>query len=599
VESELDTIEASKMAAAWKETIFERLKERDGEHQKIKEMVSNYEYLWKEWEFLNSDRTRLEYERNQLQAELSRLRRAGPAVAQSSSDSPSNLELSLAQSTVVKLESRMKERDEKYLAQNEELTQLLRKNAELSGEVNSLSKELAKKDEEMAQSEARIKELSAMNTNLKVIVDELEKEMAIKSSTLQTIKDEHDVLQKAFDSLDGQNKSLTAENERLVTQMLNYKHEVAAHMNAQLTLEKDIQDLKKQLHEASTGHSPEKNPPSKIAGLFSKLTSRSKDLLVSSQEIDSLKLSRVDSIDHAIKPKKYKTHTDAHTAAVNAVCFSSTGAHMATGGFDNTVKIWEATGQDTCSLLSCTLRGCQQGVNSVQFDSDERSVLCASNDKTVRIWSLQDQRLRHTLTGHGNKVMSAKYLNDGSKVISGSHDRTLILWDIAKGQRIHTFMVGSSCNDVAIGYGMGCTFISGHFDKRVRLWDEKTKTNVEIALEGRVTSVDVSPDGHSLLCCCQDNTLRIIDLRRMCVQNTLTSDGFVVKQHSRACFSTDGVYAAAGSNNGSTFIWDCSQPSKVDTVKYDDEPISSCSWHSRGGYFVTVGENHKVVYWVE
>jgi autophagy-related protein 16 len=239
VESELDTIEASKMAAAWKETIFERLKERDGEHQKIKEMVSNYEYLWKEWEFLNSDRTRLEYERNQLQAELSRLRRAGPAVAQSSSDSPSNLELSLAQSTVVKLESRMKERDEKYLAQNEELTQLLRKNAELSGEVNSLSKELAKKDEEMAQSEARIKELSAMNTNLKVIVDELEKEMAIKSSTLQTIKDEHDVLQKAFDSLDGQNKSLTAENERLVTQMLNYKHEVAAHMNAQLTLEKE------------------------------------------------------------------------------------------------------------------------------------------------------------------------------------------------------------------------------------------------------------------------------------------------------------------------------------------------------------------------
>ena len=54
-----------------------------------------------------------------------------PTVSLESGEPPSTLELSLAQSTVVKLETKMKEKDEKFMAQNDELTQLLRKNAEV------------------------------------------------------------------------------------------------------------------------------------------------------------------------------------------------------------------------------------------------------------------------------------------------------------------------------------------------------------------------------------------------------------------------------------------------------------------------------------
>ena len=34
--------------------------------------------------------------------------------------------------------------------------------------------------------------------------------------------------------------------------------------------------------------------------------------------------------------------------------------------------------------------------------------------------------------------------------------------------------------------------------------------------------------------------------------------------------STDGLYAAAGSNNGVTYIWECNHPDKVNTIKYDE-----------------------------
>ena len=56
-----------------------------------------------------------------------------------------------------------------------------------------------------------------------------------------------------------------------------------------------------------------------------------------------------------------------------------------------------------------------------------------------------------------------------------------------------TLFAGSSCNDVVAGHGMGTTVISGHFDRRIRFWDTRTATANEIALQGKVTSLDHFP----------------------------------------------------------------------------------------------------------
>ncbi len=60
-------------------------------------------------------------------------------------------------------------------------------------------------------------------------------------------------------------------------------------------------------------------------------------------------------------------------------------------------------------------------------------ILGCSEDFACRVWSLTDQRLRHTLTGHGAKVFCAKFITS-SLIASGSQDRTLKLWDLQNRQ---------------------------------------------------------------------------------------------------------------------------------------------------------------------
>ena len=69
--------------------------------------------------------------------------------------------------------------------------------------------------------------------------------------------------------------------------------------------------------------------------------------------------------------------------------------------------------------------GSNGSIMSLDHDASSSLIIGASSDFASRVWSIDDQRLRHTLTGHSNKVLSAKFFGDGNKVVTASHDRTI------------------------------------------------------------------------------------------------------------------------------------------------------------------------------
>jgi hypothetical protein len=115
-----------------------------------------------------------------------------------------------------------------------------------------------------------------------------------------------------------------------------------------------------------------------------------------------------------------------HSHAVWGLAFSREGRLIATASQDKTARIWEV---DNPSSFS-TLEGHQDTVWAVAFSPDNRFVATASHDRTVKLWSANEGRLLATLTGHMGLVRSLAFSPDGRALATVSGDGTIRLWHL-------------------------------------------------------------------------------------------------------------------------------------------------------------------------
>ena len=100
-------------------------------------------------------------------------------------------------------------------------------------------------------------------------------------------------------------------------------------------------------------------------------------------------------------------------------------------------------------------------MNVVAFSRDDRLLATGGWDNTVRLWDGRTGAARQTLAGHANCVFSVAVSADGKKVVTGSHDKTVVLWDAATGNILQTFAGHSAeVSSVALSAAValcGCT----------------------------------------------------------------------------------------------------------------------------------------------
>ncbi|KAM6946181.1 autophagy-related protein 16-1 [Aplochiton taeniatus] len=612
-----------RVECAWKRHIAEQLKQRDRlQRQSFEEIIQQYNRL---------------LEKSDLQTVLSER-------YQTEKYEPSRHEISPG-SESSRNDTLHQEMAHIRIKHQEELTELHKKRGELAQNVIELNNQIQQKDKEIQSNEAKMLEYQQQIAQLQGDCKEQRNYLQDLERANQTLKDEYDALQITFGALEEKLRRTTEDNQELVSRWMAEKAQEANRLNAenevdcrrrQAKLQKELADAAKEplpidqdddievLAEDGGKGTGEASPNRPISRTPSKRISQPQpgglrdsisNIFGGSESVQpglhppdprrragnsfstSPETAEAPSgVGADVRLPSTALHVfEAHDGEVNAVRFSPGSRLLATGGMDRRVKLWEVV-SGRCEPKGA-LTGSNAGITSIEFDSAGTYLLAASNDFASRIWTVDDFRLRHTLTGHSGKVLAARFLLDNARIVSGSYDRTLKLWDLRSKVCVKTVFAGSSCNDIV------CTeqcVMSGHFDKKVRFWDIRAESIVrELELLGRVTSLDLNQDRTELLTCSRDDLLKIIDLRTNAIRHSFSAQGFKCgADWTRVTFSPDGSYVAAGSADGALYVWNVLTGKLERTLdKSHGSAINAVSWSPSGSFVVSVEKGSKAVLW--
>ncbi len=134
-----------------------------------------------------------------------------------------------------------------------------------------------------------------------------------------------------------------------------------------------------------------------------------------------------------VSGKTLKTLRGAHdrgrTNAILCLDFSPDGTHIATGGFDHKLRIWDAESGKEIR----TIAGHRNNVLGLAFSPDGKQIASASTDQTLAIWQVSNGNELARMQGHKMPVYSVQFSSSGKRVISSCCDRTVKVWHVATG----------------------------------------------------------------------------------------------------------------------------------------------------------------------
>jgi WD40 repeat protein len=287
-------------------------------------------------------------------------------------------------------------------------------------------------------------------------------------------------------------------------------------------------------------------------------------------------------------------------AAALCLCFLPDGERLASLWEDRSIRIWRI---EDGKLLE-TLRG--EGhdawrVSSCAGFSPDGTLLATTPDiVTLLVWRVSDGRLLHTLKGHTAVIDGITFSADGSRIASASADKTAGIWSTTDGTLVrrlegHTQWVRSiafSPDGETVATGAEVVVSA----PELKLWhvaDGKVLCNLA-GHSSTIFDLAFSPDGTLLASGSNDNSTKTWHLPDGASVRTFLAGGSV----QRVAFSPDGRLLATVHLDKMVGLWSIDDGRLLHSLQGHGGTIKSVAFSGDGRFLATGSADNTVRLWL-
>ncbi len=304
-------------------------------------------------------------------------------------------------------------------------------------------------------------------------------------------------------------------------------------------------------------------------------------------------------VDSALRPLIGQPYFNStllgHSGSVRAVTFSPDGLWLASGGADNSIRLWPLADPAAAATL---LTGHTAPVLALAFSLDGSTLVSGGEDGTIRVWSLDNLTQPPViLAGHSDDILALVVTPIG-QLISSSLDGTVRAWDLVNLSSDSTILLEQVRPILGMALSAdGQAVVMGSDDSTVSLYDLVNNTQAVIGQhESSVIAVTFSPDQSRVASAGVDNTVRVWNLL------DLESDPIVFRGHTSrvrgVIFLPDGQRIVSTGDDNTLRVWNLAQPEAAGLVLAGHElRVRALALSPEGTFMASASDDQTIRLW--